>query len=73
MASVIGLGGLAGSLGGMMFPYLIGRLLDAFKSADNITGGYRILFGICAGAYLVAFGVNHLLAPRFEPIDENPA
>ena len=70
VASVTGLGGLAGSLGGMMFPVLTGRLLDAFKASNNITGGYAILFGMCASAYLVAFAVNHLLAPRFEPIGE---
>ena len=73
VASVTGLGGMAGSLGGMMFPFLTGRLLDAFKASNNITGGYQILFGICAVAYLVAFGVNHLLAPRFEPMKENLA
>jgi ACS family hexuronate transporter-like MFS transporter len=73
VASVIGLGGMAGSLGGMMFPYLTGVLLDTFKAANNSRGGYAILFGICASAYLVAFGLNHLLAPRFEPIKENLA
>jgi ACS family hexuronate transporter-like MFS transporter len=73
VASVTGLGGMAGSLGGMMFPVLTGKLLDAFKAANNGTAGYQVLFGICAGAYLVAFGLNHLLAPRFEPIRENLA
>jgi MFS transporter, ACS family, hexuronate transporter len=73
VASVTGLGGMAGSLGGMMFPYLTGVLLDAFKASNNVKGGYAILFVICAGAYLVAFGLNHLLAPRFEPIKENLA
>ena len=33
------------------------------------TSGYAILFGICGSAYLVAFALNHLLAPRFEPIE----
>lgn len=73
VASVTGLGGLAGSLGGMMFPFLTGCLLDAFKASNNVTGGYAILFVVCASAYLVAFGVNHLFAPRFEPIKENLA
>jgi ACS family hexuronate transporter-like MFS transporter len=36
---------------------------------DNITAGYAILFGICAVAYLVAFGLNHALAPKFEPVE----
>jgi len=34
-----------------------------------VAAGYSILFGICGSAYLVAFGINHLLAPRFEQID----
>ena len=33
----------------------------------NVTAGYAILFTICGSAYLVAFALNHLLAPRFEP------
>ena len=73
VASVTGLGGMAGSLGGMWFPTLTGMLLDAFKQANNVKGGYEILFWICAGAYLVAFGLNHLLAPRYEPIKEKLA
>jgi ACS family hexuronate transporter-like MFS transporter len=66
VASVIGIGGMAGALGGMLFPFLTGRLLDAFKASGDITGGYAILFAICAFMYLVTFAVHHLLAPRFE-------
>ena len=65
VASTVGLGGMAGSVGGLLFPLLAGRILDSFKDKGNINLGYGILFGICAGAYLVAFGLNHLLAPRF--------
>jgi ACS family hexuronate transporter-like MFS transporter len=67
VASVIGIGGMAGSAGGILFPALSGRLLDHFQKAGNITGGYAILFSICACMYLLAFGLNHLFAPRFEP------
>jgi len=62
VATLIGVGGAAGSVGGMLFPIVAGVLLDNFKN------GYSILFGICAVAYLVAFAVNHLLAPKFDPI-----
>ena len=65
IASVIGLGGMAGSLGGMMFPILSGRLLDQFSSSP--TTGYAILFMVCGCAYLLAFAVHHALAPKFEP------
>ncbi|HZL18551.1 MAG TPA: MFS transporter [Polyangia bacterium] len=69
VASVVGVGGMAGSLGGMIFPIFAGRLLDRFQATGNITAGYTVLFGICGTAYLAAFALNHLLAPRFNPID----
>jgi MFS transporter, ACS family, hexuronate transporter len=67
-ASIIGMGGMAGSLGGILFPIFSGKLLDRFQAAGNITAGYAILFAVCGFAYLLAFTVNHLLAPRFETI-----
>jgi Sugar phosphate permease len=68
VASVVGIGGMAGSAGGFIFPILTGKMLDHFGKQNNVTAGYAILFGICAFAYLVAFALNHLCAPRFEPI-----
>lgn len=68
VASVVGLAGMAGSVGGMLFPLFSGKLLDVFTARGDVTGGYAVLFAMCAFAYLVAFAVNHLLAPRFEPV-----
>jgi ACS family hexuronate transporter-like MFS transporter len=68
VASVVGIGGMAGSAGGFIFPILTGRLLDHFTKQGNVTAGYTILFGICSGAYLLAFALNHLCAPKFEPM-----
>jgi MFS family permease len=68
VASVVGIGGLAGAFCGIYFPIYCGKILDQFKAANNITGGYAILFSICGFAYLVTFAVHHLLAPKFEPI-----
>jgi len=65
VASVVGLGGFAGSAGGIAFPLVAGFLLDHFSK--NPTTGYAILFTMCGCAYLLAFGISHLLAPRFEP------
>jgi hypothetical protein len=31
--------------------------------------GYVLLFGWCSVAYLVSFGLNALLCPRFEPVN----
>lgn len=67
VASVIGIGGLAGAIGGMLFPVFSGRLLDIFTAQGNVTGGYAVLFSICALAYVATFLIHHLLAPKFEP------
>jgi ACS family hexuronate transporter-like MFS transporter len=70
VASVIGLGGMAGSLGGVIFPILSGWLLDKFhRTTGSVTAGYAVLFTICGSAYLIAYGVNHLLAPKYEPMN----
>ncbi len=66
IATIVGLGGMAGSVGGILFPWFSGWLLDRMPA----TQGYAILFAICASAYLLAFGVHHLLAPRLEPLVE---
>jgi ACS family hexuronate transporter-like MFS transporter len=68
VASVVGIGGMAGSIGGILFPVYAGKLLDRFQASGNVTAGYTILFVFCGTAYLVAFGLGHLLAPRFEPV-----
>jgi ACS family hexuronate transporter-like MFS transporter len=74
VASVVGIGGMAGSLGGMLFPLYSGILIDEFQKKGSVTTAYTILFAMCGSAYLLAFALNHLLAPRFEPlkIEENP-
>ena len=69
VASIIGIGGMAGAIGGMLFPFITGRLLDAFKASGNVTAGYAVLFSICGFAYLVSFALHHLLAPKFEQFE----
>jgi ACS family hexuronate transporter-like MFS transporter len=73
VASVIGLGGMAGSAGSFIFPVLTGKLLDHFGRLHNVTAGYGILFGACSVIYLLAFVLNHLCAPRFEPLSQTRA
>ena len=68
VGSIIGLGGMAGSVGGILFPMFAGIVLDHYKTQGNVTAGYNILFSICGGAYLLAFGLTHFLAPRYEQI-----
>jgi MFS transporter, ACS family, aldohexuronate transporter len=66
VASVVGLGGMVGSAMNVAFPIITGIILDRFKARDNISGGYGVVFAICAGAYLLAFIIQHILTPRFE-------
>ena len=68
VASVIGIGGMAGALGGMLFPIVTGLLLDSYKSSGNVAAGYGILFAFCAGAYLFSLILLQVLNPRLEPV-----
>jgi len=68
VASVIGIGGMAGALGGMLFPIVTGMLLDSYKASGNVAAGYGILFTFCAGAYLFSLVLLQLLNPRLEPV-----
>jgi ACS family hexuronate transporter-like MFS transporter len=62
VASVSGIGGFAGAMGGVLFQWLTGRILDA-------TGGnYASIFAVCGFAYITAWTIIHLLAPRLEPV-----
>ena len=66
VASVTGMGGLAGAIGGMIFPLYCGHVLDVYKARGDEGSAYGSLLLICAFAYLVTFVFHHLLAPRFE-------
>jgi ACS family hexuronate transporter-like MFS transporter len=66
VSSVVGIGGMAGSLGGVVFPFFIGIILDNYKALGDLNGGYNIIFLMCGVAYLLAWGIMHLLVPRME-------
>lgn len=71
VASVVGLGGMAGALGGACFPIVCGKILDAHKAAGNESGAYVQILHVCAFVYVVTFVVHHFLAPKFEQVDLN--
>jgi MFS transporter, ACS family, hexuronate transporter len=63
VASVVGIGGTAGSIGGVLFAIATGRILQA-------THSYTLLFSIAGTAYLVALLFLFLIVPRLTPIED---
>jgi ACS family hexuronate transporter-like MFS transporter len=70
VGSVVGIGGMAGGLGGVAMSKLGGALFDHYKALGHIETGYTIMFAICAVAYLVAWGVMKSLVPKYKPITD---
>ena len=69
IAAISGIAGMAGAVGGMLFPPFAGALLDYYHNKPGgETAGYVILFAMCGSAYVLAWTINHLCAPRFEQV-----
>ena len=62
VGSVVGIGGMAGAVGGMLIAQIVGHVLQW-------TNSYMIPFFIAASAYLVAILIIHLLSPKLEPAE----
>jgi ACS family hexuronate transporter-like MFS transporter len=62
VASVVGIGGFGGAVGGMVIATLTGWVLQA-------TGSYVPIFIIAGSVYLAALLVIHLLTPTMRPVD----
>jgi ACS family hexuronate transporter-like MFS transporter len=62
-ASISGLGGFAGAMGGVITPILIGTALQ-----DTGPEGYVIPFTVASFGYFIALTIIHLLLPRIQPI-----
>jgi ACS family hexuronate transporter-like MFS transporter len=60
VGSVVGLGGFAGAVGGMLIAKVTGYVLQ-------VTGSYTTVLMIAGGAYLVALAVVQILTPKLEP------
>lgn len=61
VGSVVGIGGMLGAFGGMVFSKYIGGVLESI-------GTYTPIFIVAGSAYLVALLVVHLLTPKMEPV-----
>jgi ACS family hexuronate transporter-like MFS transporter len=61
VGSVVGIGGMAGAIGGMLISKTVGWILQS-------TGSYVPIFIIAGSTYLVALAIIQLLAPKLEPV-----
>lgn len=69
VSSVVGIGSMAGAIGGFFFPDVIGYILQSNKDAGHIVVGYNIIFAICGCAYLLAWVLMHILSPRMKKVE----
>ena len=69
VASVVGIGSMAGAIGGILIARIAGVLLDHYKNLGHIETGYYIMFFIAGSAYLTAWTIIHLLAPKMKQVD----
>ncbi|MDR0575093.1 MAG: MFS transporter [Tannerella sp.] len=76
IATVTGIGGMAGGVGSMLINLGSGKLFDYsiesnmnFLGFSGIEAGYFIIFSICAVAYLIGWIIMKTLVPKYEPIE----
>lgn len=76
IATIIGIGGMAGGLGSFLINFCSGTLFDyaaqtnmSFMSFEGKPAGYFIVFCICGVAYLLGWCIMKLLVPRYKKIE----
>ena len=68
-ASVTGIGGMAGGVGGIVLTWAVQKnLFVHYREIGQIERAYFIMFLICGAAYLLGWLVMHLLAPRMSKV-----
>lgn len=72
VASVVGIGGMAGGIGGVLISKTGGWVFDYYGALGQITTGYTIMFAGCAVAYLLAWCVMKALVPVHAEIGAPP-
>lgn len=69
-ASVTGIGGLAGGLGGLLLTFLVQkRMFIYYESIGQLKAGYFIMFLICGAAYLSAWLIMKFLVPSYKQVE----
>ena len=69
-ASVTGIGGMAGGVGGIVLTWAVQKSLFVhFREIGQIEKAYFIMFLICGGSYFLAWLVLHFLAPKMDRVE----
>jgi ACS family hexuronate transporter-like MFS transporter len=69
IGSVTGIGGMAGGMGGIVLSWAVQKnLFVHYREIGQIEKAYFIMFLICGAAYLLAWFVLHLLAPKMSKL-----
>ena len=76
IATIVGIGGMAGGIGSFCINMGSGRLFDyaaetnmTFMGFEGKPAGYFIIFCVCAVAYLVGWIIMKALVPKYKPVD----
>ncbi len=76
IATITGIGGMAGGIGSFLINKGSGMLFDHAKNTnmkfmgfEGIESGYFIIFSICAIAYLIGWTIMKSLVPKYAPIE----
>ena len=70
VGSIIGIGGMAGGIGGVLVSKLGGYVFDYYEGLGHIQTGYTIMFVLCAISYLIAWSIIKILVPKYSPITD---
>jgi ACS family hexuronate transporter-like MFS transporter len=68
VSSVTGFGGMAGAVGGAFISYIAGGILEHFKNLGHIETGYVVMFAIAGSAYLLAWIIMTVFAPKVKKV-----
>ncbi len=69
-ASVTGIGGMFGALGGILLSLLVQKnMFVYYRSINQIETAYYIMFFVCGAAYVLAWTIMHFLVPKMKQVD----
>jgi ACS family hexuronate transporter-like MFS transporter len=69
VASVTGIGGMSGAIGGIIISQCAGLILKHYTAMGKIELGYGFLFIFCGIAYILAWIIMHFFVPTMKRVE----